>query len=218
MIKKRILIISICLIQVSCSSIGDALPFYRYTVGTWTSYISSLGLNITEEQHNEIPYAYIYARIGSSRFSRLILLSETDGLLEWISADREKIYTLNGKIVKTEGLINDFDIINKEVFNSFPDSQKSFYPITDFFNPKLSNLQSEIIINKPRKKRIKNPISGREKIDVSVFEEIHHIEKIYWKASNLYYLNNDNEIERTVQKVHPSMPEIEIVFVRKFKQ
>ena len=50
-----------------------------------------------------------------------------------------------------------------------------------------------------------------------LFSRRYIILKRYIGRHQIYYLNSDNEIERTVQKVHPSMPEIEIVFVRKFK-
>ena len=216
MIKIKLLI-ALVFVNVSCSSIGESLPFYRYTIGTWYAYFSSLGLEISEEQHNQVPFAYIYARIGSSRFSRLILLSEQDGVLEWISADKEKIYTLNGKIVKTEGLENDFEILNKEIFKNFP-FEESYYPISDFYNPPLFNLQGEVILSKSKLEEIKHPISGRAKIPATLYVESNKINKIFWNSRNKYYFNASGSIEKTVQKVHPNIPEIEILFVRKYSK
>ena len=64
---------------------------------------------------------------------------------------------------------------------------------------------------------IKNPLKDYPKINVDAYEEEQDLEKIFWRAKNFYYFNSSNGyLEKTIQKIHPLVPEIEIIFVRKY--
>jgi len=66
---------------------------------------------VTEEIFNEYENSFIKVRFGRGPIAILILAYEEDNVYEWIGADNVRIYTLNGRIVKTAGLNSNIEIL-----------------------------------------------------------------------------------------------------------
>ena len=56
-------------------------------------------INISEEFYDQQEYSFAKIKVGRSSPVILSLAFIKDGIYEWVSADEERIYTLNGKII-----------------------------------------------------------------------------------------------------------------------
>jgi len=213
MTKFKILILA--LVISSCSN----FPLYNYGYNAVKeSYLSLDSVVVDEEYVKKARYAFIRVRFGSSRSALLTLLRSKDGVLEWISADDIRLYTYNGKIVKTFGLPNDIEILNfKENFTSLKSQKESSY-ITNFYEPKLLEQVTSIKIQNKGYKKIKNPVQGKTKLTTVLIEEKIFVESINWSRKNKYYFNSENQIEMTKQYLHPFSTPITIEFIKKYIQ
>jgi len=212
MTKYSKLLISIIALA-SCSN----LPLYDYGFNTIKeSYLKLDTVQIDEDYMSAAKYAFIRVRFGSSRSALLTLVREKNDVLEWISADGIKIFTFNGKIIKTLGLSNDIEILNYQNHSIENVSQPKSSFIINFYEPILmeQTITSDYI-NKGLKE-IKNPVEGRDKITVSIYEEKVYMESINWNRKNKYYINNNNKIEKTIQYIHPFLDPVTIEFIKKY--
>ena len=199
----------------SCSS----FPLYDYGFNTIKeSYLSLDNQLIDEAYMKSTKYAFIRVRFGSSRSSLLTLVKEDQNTLEWISADGIKIFTRYGKIIKTSGLPNDIEILSYQDFTSFngPNFDSSY--VTNFYEPILLEQLTSAAFSKKGMKRIKSPIAGRDKIQVNLIKEKIYIQSINWTRTNKYFYNSNQEIEKTIQYIHPFSSPITIEFVKKYRK
>ena len=83
----------------SCSNIP--LPLYEYGYEAFKEgYFNLDSKEIDEDYFKDQKFDSIKVRFGSSRSIVMVLLSSNNGIKEWISSDKIRIYTFNGKIVK----------------------------------------------------------------------------------------------------------------------
>lgn len=213
MIKFKILILT--LVISSCSN----FPLYNYGLNVVKeSYFSLDTVVVDEEYVKNAKYAFIRVRFGSSRSALLTLLRSKDGVLEWISADDIRLYTYNGKIVKTFGLPNDIEILNFRKNYSSLKLQKEFSYIINFYEPKLLEQVTSIKVKNKGYKKIKNPVQGKAKLETVLIEENIYVESINWNRKNKFYFNSENQIEMTRQYLHPFSTPITIEFIKKYIQ
>ncbi len=198
-----------------------SFPLYQLIYQSGKTFVGNTqDTQISEETFNSIEYAFIRASFGiGSPKSILVLVREDNNVLEWISAESEKLFTYNGKIIKTSGLPHDIEIVNYEDFPAFSSSQvESRSLIANFMNPELLYQEQYLKLFKKNEKDISNHIIGKLPIKTSLYKESVYMPKIYWKVENTYFVNsNTGQIERTVQKIHPDLPPITIDFIRKYK-
>jgi len=212
----KILSIFSCLILISSCELS--FPLYQLIYQSGKTFIGNTqDTQISEETFERIDYAFIRASFGiGSPKSILILVREKNNVLEWISAESEKIYTFNGKIIKTSGLPHDIEIVNYEDFPEFTSSStESKSLIVNFMNPELFYQEQYLELIKKNDKQIPHHIKGRSPINALLYEENIYMPKIYWEVTNTYHINPDSgQIERTVQKIHPDLPPISIDFIK----
>lgn len=204
------------------SSCELSFPLYQLIYQSGKTFIGNTqDTQISEETFERIDYAFIRASFGiGSPKSILILVREKNNVLEWISAESEKIYTFNGKIIKTSGLAHDIEIVNYEDFPEFTSSlTESKSLIVNFMNPELFYQEQHLELIKKNDKQIPHHIKGRSPINTLLYAENIYMPKIYWEVTNIYHVNPDSgQIERTVQKIHPDLPPISIDFIKKYNK
>lgn len=206
-----------CVLLVS--SCETPFPLYKLVYDAGVEFSSNLNNDqVSLEILESIDYAFINVTLGRGSPQTIMVLSGVDNnILEWVSEASEKIYTLNGKIIRTEGLKYDIEITNQEDIPSLSDSQ-SYTLVSNFYNPDLYFQLQEITIKDRGVKSISNTVRNRPNIDAKLVVESVHMKKIFWKAKNKYYFNlKTGDLERTIQNIHPSYPPITIDFVRKYK-
>lgn len=199
----------------------DAFPLYGYAFNSVKNSIFGYeDTPLTQEVVDKIPYAFIKARIGKGPSVIMILVNEKNGVLEWISADKVKIYTFNGKIIRTAGLENDIQIID---YTKFPKLEEELLKqkleisyLANFFNPELYEFdifnQIEII---SAEETLSTSLGQRTVIKVY---ESFEAKSINWDGQNTYYVSNSGDVEKTIQQIHPFLPTIQIEYIKKFRR
>jgi|TARA_B110000008_G_scaffold266489_1_gene292678 hypothetical protein len=165
---------------------------------------------ITEEIYNDYDNSFIKVRFGRGPHAILVLAYVENDVYEWVGADNVKIFTLNGRIIKTAGLTNNFEIIRPsiDIFSS-----SDVYETINLFNPDLISSTIHRSMNS-RKTTIKK--LGR-KIQVNRIEESFDLDLIGWTGVNLYYRNTfSNQIESSEQRIHPRLPIAKIEYYFKY--
>ncbi|MDA9969595.1 YjbF family lipoprotein [Gammaproteobacteria bacterium] len=165
---------------------------------------------ITEEIFNDYDNSFIKVRFGRGPHAILVLAYVENNVYEWVGADNVQIFTLNGRIIKTAGLTNNFEIIRPSI-DFF--SSSDVYETINLFNPDLISSTIHRSMNS-RKTTIKKLGS---KIQVNRIEESFDLDLIGWTGVNLYYRNAfSNQIESSVQRIHPRLPIAKIEYYFKY--
>ena len=165
---------------------------------------------ITEEIYNDYDNSFIKVRFGRGPHAILVLAYVENNVYEWVGADNVQIFTLNGRIIKTAGLTNNFEIIRPsiDIFSS-----SDVYETINLFNPDLISSTIHRSMNS-RKTTIKKLGS---KIQVNRIEESFDLDLIGWTGVNLYYRNAfSNQIESSEQRIHPRLPIAKIEYYFKY--
>ena len=165
---------------------------------------------VTEEIFNDYENSFIKVRFGRGPHAILILAYEKDNVYEWIGADSVKIYTLNGRIVKTVGLNSNIEILRPSD-NIYLTSH--VYETVNLFNP---NLISSTIYRSMNSRKASIKKFGRS-IQVNRIEESFDLDLIGWSGVNLYYQNTTTgQIESSEQRIHPRLPVVNIEYYFKY--
>lgn len=182
-------------------------------------------VDLSRAQISNIPYASIYARLGDSRRT-LIVLSTIDGrALSWVSADHELIRTEEGLITKTVGLdhnlahtqfvqspryISDFAISGEHSTKQEP---RRFIDISPGHYSGLL-LASELTRTKKRVPLIIAELT----FTTDVIKEVCTIEDLGWVFTNTYWLSPETGfIWQSTQHISPKMPPLTISILKPAK-
>ena len=165
---------------------------------------------ITEEVFNEYDNSFIKVRFGRGPHAILVLAYVENNVYEWVGADNVQIFTLNGRIIKTAGLTNNFEILRplNDIYSS-----SEVYETINLYNPDLISSTIYRSMNS-REATIKK--LGRQ-IQVNRIEESFDLDLIGWTGVNLYYRNtSSNQIESSEQRIHPRLPIVKIEYYFKY--
>jgi len=191
---KKLALVGLVLSSCSYISYSDTLPLIK------TALVGIDDIEITDEFIAEREYSFAKFKMGRSGIAILTLAYVNDGIFEWVSASNEKIFTYNGKIIKTEGLINNINILNiDDLIESSYMTNKQYSFLVNLTNP------SAIVEHKSQY------AFNRSLITESVF-----IPSLNKNFENFYFINDSNgRIVRSIQSIHPRLPKIEIDFYYK---
>jgi hypothetical protein len=203
--------IRIAFVVLFLSSCGNLPITYIQNFSSVNSVVFGFpDYEVTEEIFNDYENSFIKVRFGRGPHAILILAYAKDNVYEWIGADNVKIYTLNGRIVKTVGLNSNIEILRPSD-NIFLVSD--LYETVNLFNPDLISSTIHRSMNS-RKATIKK--LGRT-IQVNRIEESFDLDLIGWSGVNLYYQNTTTgRIESSEQRIHPRLPIVKIEYYFKY--
>lgn len=203
--------IRIAFVVLFLSSCGNLPITYIQNFSSVNSVVFGFpDYEVTEEIFNGYENSFIKVRFGRGPHAILILAYAKDNVYEWIGADNVKIYTLNGRIVKTVGLNSNIEILRPSD-NIFLVSD--LYETVNLFNPDLISSTIHRSMNS-RKATIKK--LGRT-IQVNRIEESFDLDLIGWSGVNLYYQNpTTGRIESSEQRIHPRLPIVKIEYYFKY--
>ena len=203
--------IRIAFVVLFLSSCGNLPITYIQNFSSVNSVVFGFpDYEVTEEIFNDYENSFIKVRFGRGPHAILILAYAEDNVYEWIGADSIKIYTLNGRIVKTVGLNSNIEILRPSD-NIFLASD--VYETVNLFNPDLISSTIHRSMNS-RKATIKK--LGRT-IQVNRIEESFDLDLIGWSGVNLYYQNTTTgRIESSEQRIHPRLPIVKIEYYFKY--
>ena len=121
----------------SCASIDTESPYAEFFRGIG-SYFFDRKQEVSYEFIESFPYSFAIVTTGRSPEYRLVLVDIEDNTYEWISADYVRIFTKNGRIVKTFGLQHDIEYRSFADISTKPVTNQSM--IVDYFEPLLYNV------------------------------------------------------------------------------
>ena len=166
---------------------------------------------ITADIYNEYENSFIKIRFGRGPHAILVLAYIKDDIYEWVGSDDVKIFTFNGRIIKTSGLDNNIEI-PKPLDNIFL-ATAEVYESINLYNPDLYYATAKRSISS-KNSSIKK--LGQE-IKVNKVRERFDIDSIGWSGTNIFYQNTQtNQIEFSEQQIHPRLPAVKIEYYFKY--
>ena len=158
----------------------------------------------------KIPYASSIVRIGNGPNGLLILESKNKDNEIWVSKDNIYLNLKRGRIVATNGLIN--NLSNGIYPKSINDITKVNNDITfkyyfSFDKPKLTNLEIKAKFTKIGFEEV-DLFDRKEKL-LRIDENIQN-STIGWNAINKYWIDKEGFIWKSEQNVSPKLPKIYI--------
>ena len=189
---------------------------------------------ITEEIFDEYEFSFAKVQFDRGPYSILILAYIDGEIYEWVGADNVRLFTKNGRVIKTAGLKNDFEIkspydpVSLEMAKSkFSDSYlsrfasiffsedktESYFETIDLYNPDLFNatLSTSHVAATDKIMRF-----GNEK-EVLLIKQHAKIDSIAWKEINEFYVDRDSQrVIQSSQSLHPRLSRVDIEFYYKF--
>jgi len=216
--KKILSFFSILLLLYGCSIIDtkNIAPGYVKAFKTINSLLFGSNNNlITSELIDKIPYASSILKIGKGA-PGLIILESLDGEKQtWVSADSVFIIMVDGRIIKTSGLINNLTRYASPFRKNVP---LSFYVNNDPISYYSYDLP--LLIDLKVKSRIK--MVGKEKVTLinqektlMLIEEYIENEYLGWKVTNKFWVDDNNFVWKSVQHISPKLPPFYIEVTKK---
>ena len=215
---EKIFTVSLIFLLSSCSS----LDLTRVAPGYVRAYeaikllvVGHKNDNITPELIENIPYASMILSIGKGPTGLMILESKSYNLATWVSADNIYIKEQNGKVIQTKGLGNNLEELLMTVnFKNLlaVDTEKTYTYYKSYSNPELLNLKLKS--NFEVKDRKLTKLLNKE-IFLTLIEEEVSSEEIGWKATNLYWVDDNSFIWKSIQTISPKIPEIYMEVTKK---
>ena len=188
----------ICIISVSSCSLIN------------TEFLKkSQPLDITDEiRDTQYPIQFIEV---DNEFEEIFSLRETrNGTQTWFKGRDLFIITKQGKITKTIGLNNDFEILSYSGLESLKDSQS----IISFKNPESGYMDIFFSYKLVKEGQMKKLINN-ENFNYKLIEETFSVPLIKWSGKNYYWIDSDNGIWMSKQIIDPFGKKARITVLKK---
>ena len=166
-------------------------------------------LNITDEIR-DAQYPIQFIEIDNEFEETFFLSDSRNGTQTWFKGRDRFIITKHGKIIKTIGLNNDFEIISYSGFESLKDSQS----IISFNNPESGYMDIFFSYRFVKEGEMKKLING-EIYNYKLIEETFSVPLIRWSGKNYYWIDLDNEIWISKQIIDPFGKKARITALKK---
>jgi len=204
--------IRIFLILISITGCGNLPIAYVQNFSEVNNVIFGFpDYEITNEIYENYDNSFMKIRFGRGPHAILILAYINDDVYEWIGSDDVRIFTYNGRIIRTIGLPHNFESTNYSKDNFALDN--SSYDLINLYNPDLYSVKMERVL---QSKESKLDRLG-EVIDIYRITERFRIESIGWTGKNIYYQNKETmNIEMLEQDIHPRLPTLKVEYYLKY--
>ena len=163
----------------------------------------------TREIVNNIPYASAMLKIGKGANGLIILESVSNTQYTWVSKDQVFIVLEEGRIIKTEGLLNNLTSLVrpksmfKELANN-PSDDIDYFLYYSYDEPFLSDLKVSATLAHKGFQQIE--ILGKTR-KLLLLEETITNEQIRWEKKNLFWIDPlDHYVWKSIQHISPKLP------------
>ena len=135
-------------------------------------------------------------------------------LYKWSNDEYQSLISFNGKLMKSYGYKNNFNIIYNSSFDSnlYLDGS-SISTFISLSNPPSGLLEINYSYNLIRSGASKFK-SGNDMIEYLLIEESFDVPKIHWKGKNYYWLDKDQRILKSKQTINPNNDKIHYSIIR----
>ncbi|CAH1522069.1 Uncharacterized lipoprotein YmcC [Vibrio owensii] len=185
------------------------------------AYNNYIDVELTSEEIESVPYASAYLKIGNQKQVFVVLaFAEQNPLtgktqLKWVSADKAMIVTENGHIIKTIGLqvANLAGIYgNIPTYSRLPENYSLSY---DWAEEYRYGFPATINRTYQRQETIETPIS---KTVTDVYEETVEFPSLSKSITNLYWVDSEGQVIKTLQYLGPNMVPIELTVLKGYSK
>ena len=167
-------------------------------------------INISQEIKDS-PYAMQVIQV-EDEFKEIFLLSNVDNQTQKWFKDNEIFFTVKqGKIIKSIGLENDFEILSYSGFNSLKHSKA----LIRFQSPE-SDYMDIFFTYKVVKKGLMKKIINDEEFEYTLVEESFDVPLIRWSGKNYYWIDNESDIWMSKQLIDPFGKKARINVLKKY--
>ena len=205
--------IRILLILIILTSCGNLPITYIQNFSSVNNVVFGFpDYKITQEIFDEYEFSFIKVRFGSGPHSILVLAYINEDIFEWVGEDAVRIFTKNGRVIKTEGLEHNLEILRPRN-NIIEDEESIQYESLNLYNPDLflAVNESSATVRNDQIRRLGS------RIEVLKVIERNSVSSIGWKYKNLYYKNVDSDdIFKVEQHIHPRLPVLKVEYYYKF--
>lgn len=200
----RIFLVLIFLSSCNYISYAQVIPMIKVaTIGAEKEII-------TVDNFLNAEYSFMQVRIGRSANANLTLATIKNGIYEWVSSSGEKIYTFNGKIIKTSGIGKDMNHITYSAF-ALKEEAVDILDV-ELYGPHAV-VQQELNVVRVGEENINYLDAPRTAIH---FKELITTQEFRWKYANEYWMDpTSGRILRSSQVIHPDFPRLEIYYYYK---
>jgi len=156
----------------------------------------------------------IILNLNNNRKEIFISYPLNASLYKWSNDEYHSLISYNGKLMKSYGYKNNFNIIYNSSFDSnlYLDGSS----ISTFIS--LSNPPSGLLEINYNYNLIKSGASkfksGNDMIEYLLIEESFDVPKIHWKGKNYYWLDKDQRILKSKQIINPNNDKIHYSIIR----
>ena len=135
-------------------------------------------------------------------------------LYKWSNNEYQSLVSFNGKLIKSYGYKNNFNIIYNSSFdiNLYLDG-RSISAFISLDNPPSGLLEINYNYNLIKSGASKFK-SGNDMIEYLLIEESFDVPKIHWKGKNYYWLDKDQRILKSKQIINPNNDKIHYSIIR----
>lgn len=206
MIDKKLHLLALVFFVHSCSfvSFSDAIPLFKSAI------LEPPKVVITKEEFEARSFSFIIAQFedGPGAIMTLSNVAE-NGVLEWVSADNQLIYTRNGKVISTYGLLHDFQYLNWSGSSWETEEQYPLKRLVSLKNPDAV-VEHDVFLESLPAENIY--VQFEEIAITSLLKETVKIELLNWQAENYYWLDEKGLVKKTIQTLNPKMKPLTIEF------
>lgn len=204
----------------SCSSVDYVeVPKALYQT------IKGVDFEITDSFIQSKEFSFIKINIGRNIAATMTLFNVKKGIYEWIGADSsQRIFTKDGKIIKTIGLDHDIEILNSSNISIQSDDSSGeylvrFYEPTGMFSQKFHKKKKDFLqYSQPWFRSSSQGLeeSGFQNEPIFVIEENFSTEVYWWDEKNTYWIDENQNVVKSEQFIHPYLPKITIHYFYKY--
>lgn len=165
---------------------------------------------ITDEIRSS-PYAMQTIKIDNNEEDLLFLGSVSKTSKVWFKAADLFITTNQGRITKSTGLDNDFEIISYGGFKSLLDSKS----LIRFYNPE-SNYMEIFFSYKVVKEGLMYKVLDNSEFNYRLIEESFSVPLIGWSGKNYYWVDEADDVWLSKQIIEPFGSKVRIKVLKKY--
>lgn len=177
------------------------------------------GVELSAEKIRALPYASAYVKVGDGPKAFVVLAYADADTLSWMSQDGVMFVTQHGRLIKTVGLDNDLRFVgNLEndplVISRLDKSQSiSWQSMGEWSKNYTSGYLLSANYSRGGKELL--PIIDRHYMTTIVEEKISTINNITW--CNYFWIDdNSGQVRKIQQQLGPSLPIIEITYLKSY--
>lgn len=179
-------------------------------------------VNITDAQLAQIPYAISYVRLGEQPRATVVLAKVEGDDRVWVSGEKETLVTLNGRIVRTNGLRDaNINAIRFDQGDPLADGLSSLakanYQASGYLDMMPGyrygvEFQAHYIVKNGVPQEIGNHIKLLTQVD-----ETYAIPALGYRTVNHYWLDDSGLIWKSIQRPIPDLPPFTMTLLKPYQ-